>query len=192
MNMYDISRDLLNCEIYPGDPTPFIEPIRQMNCGDGVNLSAIYASLHTGTHVDAPYHYNYEGKTIEKMSLEHFIGPCYVLSAFGPINGEDVDRNISPSCSRLLIKGNGGAFLTPSGAFAISKLGIKLVGIDSTSISSEEDEAAVHKELLNSNIAILEGLNLSDVSNGKYFLFAPPVKISGADGAPARAVLLDL
>ena len=191
MNIYDISKDLLNCEIYSGDPMPFIEPIRQINYGDGVNLSAIYACLHTGTHIDAPYHYNNEGQTIEKLNLEYFIGTCYVLSATGEINGEDVDHNISSSCERLLIKGNGGAFLTPSGAFAISRLGMKLVGTDALSIAKENDEA-VHKELLNSNVAILEGLNLINIPNGKYFLFAPPIKIAGADGAPTRAVLIDV
>lgn len=74
--------------------------------------------------------------------------------------------------------------------FELCRFNIELVGIDSVSIASEENEGSVHRELLNNGIAVLEGINLSGIAPGEYFLFAPPIKIGGAEAAPCRALLI--
>ena len=96
----------------------------------------------------------------------------------------------APAPSSLLIKGEGRAFFTQSGAFALAQAGICLVGTDALSIAPPGDEAAPHEELLSAEIPILEGLDLSRVEPGTYFLCAFPLFLRGTEAAPARAVLL--
>lgn len=193
MNIIDISQDLLKAKVYPGDPEPRIHQVMRIEQGDPCNLSALYACVHTGTHADAPLHFVEGGKSIDEMPLEPYIGSCKVIDfAQGPITGSDIDNINLHKCERLLIKGCGKAFVTPSAAYEFSALGIKLIGIDMASVAGTDssNQSPTHKALLENNIAILEGLNLSEVTAGEYFLFAPPVKLGGRDGAPVRAVLI--
>ena len=190
MQIIDISRELFSTPAYPGDPAPYREAIRRMELGDGYNLTAFFSGCHSATHIDAPRHFLRDGKTLDQLPLAPFYGPCTVVPAEGLITGADIDRLAIPKGSRLLIKGEGRAFFTQSGAFALAQAGICLVGTDALSIAPPGDEAVPHEELLSAEIPILEGLYLSRVEPGAYFLCAFPLFLRGTEAAPARAVLL--
>lgn len=190
MEIYDVSRELLTAEPYPGDPRPSLERIRSMEAGEEYMLSAFYACCHSGTHADAPLHYIRDGKNAAEIPLSRCFGACTLLTAGGILTGQHMDQ-ILPYCEkRILFRGDGGAFLTPSAAFALSDAGILLVGTDAPSIASPDAEGETHRELLEREIVILEGLCFDNVPDGTYLLAAFPIKIHGAEGAPVRAVLI--
>lgn len=190
MKIIDISKRFFDCEIYPGDPRPEAETVDEIG-GDDCTYTVVHAGAHTGTHADAPLHFIPKGKTIDKIPLEPFIGPCTVIKVpSGVITGDYVDRNFPLHCSRLLIKGEGRAFFMDSSAQELADRGLLLIGTDALSVGSKGNEAAPHKAFLQEDIAILEGLDLSEVEPGEYFLFAPPVNYNGLEAAPVRAVLI--
>ncbi len=189
MKILDISREILTAQVYPGDPEPEYTWLTRITEGDECNLSKISMSLHTGTHVDAPYHYIEKGETIEAAQLEKFCGRCTVVTIKGMITGDDMEK-ILPYCkNKLLLHGDGKAFLTQSAAFVIADSGLELIGTDAISIAAPNEEMRVHKELLCSNVAVLEGLDLRKVKDGEYFLVAFPIKVGKLEAAPCRAVL---
>ncbi len=191
MKIIDISRDILTTEVYPGDPEPRIQQYQKMDEGDECNLSAIYMCLHNATHIDAPNHFIEDGATAEAFELERFIGECTVIEApEGPIHGAFVDENIREGCERILIKGNGKAYFSDSGAFALASLGVKLVGTDANSVGTHGAQTGPHRAFLQADIPLLEGLNLTEVAPGNYFLIAPPLSISGVEATPTRALLI--
>ena len=191
MRIFDITRELLSAPVYEGDPFPIVNRLLKIEDGDVCNLTAINMCLHTGTHVDAPSHYVEEGRTIEDIPLEKFIGDCKVISVFEKeLTGQDIDECGISGVKRLLIKGYGKANLTRSAAFVLVAEGVELIGIDAPSISTMEDQFEVHRILQLAGVIILEGLDLSVVQSGDYTLFAPPLKISGVEGAPCRAILM--
>lgn len=190
MEIIDISRDLMTAQVYEGDPVPKMERISRLDTGDECNLSALYACLHAGTHADAPRHFIENGEDIASLPLAPFIGPCRVIEIPGVVTGADIDRLFPKDCTRVLIKTGGEGYLHKSAADEIAIRAPLLLGIDSLSIGSPEEPRSAHRALLGAGVGVLEGLELSCVSPGDYFLFAPPVKIGSADGAPARAVLI--
>ncbi len=194
MKIYDISQEVFGCEVYPGDPAPEKKVISDMQNGDVCNLSAFSMCAHNGTHVDAPFHFYPEGKSVEKLPLEKFIGNAYVASFSGEISRKDaldIMRKASLACAdkRILIKGK--ATVTLDAARAFAEAGVVLVGNESQTVGPENSPAEVHLYLLEKEIVLLEGVRLSEVCDGAYFLFAAPINLSGADGAPCRAVLVD-
>lgn len=190
MKIIDISRDLFQTLPYPGDPAPSRDLIRRMELGDSCNLSGFYACCHSATHLDAPRHFIEDGGTVDQVDLSRCAGPCTVLEFDGIVTGAEIDR-LPPGCEkRLLIKGNGRAFLSESAAFALAEAGFLLVGTDAQSIATASDTQAPHLELLNAGIPILEGLDLSAAAPGNYFLTALPLRLGGAEAAPVRAALL--
>ena len=192
MKIIDISRKFFSCDVYPGDPEPKAEQILSVKNGDGCNLSAVYSGVHTGTHVDAPLHFIDGGDSIEKLPLDAFVGPCRVISVpQGVITGDYVDRHFPDHCERLIIKGNGRAFFMDSAAEEAVRRGLKLIGTDSLSVGCKGNQVAPHKAFLGAGVAVLEGLDLSEVSPGEYFLFSAPIAFDGLEGAPARAVLIE-
>ncbi len=191
MLLYDISTDILTAQVYEGDPQPTLEYIKSTEKGDDYNLSVLNTCLHTGTHIDSPYHYDEEGDKIEDMKLSVFYGKCTVVTIKGILTGEDMER-LLPYCKRrLLLHGDGEAYLSYSAAVVLADSNIQLIGTDSISVSTAFDEYRTHLEFARANIAVLEGLNLSGIRDGEYTLCAFPVKISGAEAAPCRAVLLE-
>ena len=188
--LYDISADMLKAKVYPGDPQPRLARVQTIDKDSDCNLSALFCCLHNGTHADAPLHFMDQGDSIDRLALEHFIGECYVLSVPpGPITGDYVERKFPVKYRRLLIKGNGHAYFHESGAAVLAERNMLLVGTDSNSVGISGSQARVHRAFLRENIAILEGLVLSEVPDGEYFLMAQPVKIGGEEAAPVRAVL---
>ncbi|MBQ8632898.1 MAG: cyclase family protein [Lachnospiraceae bacterium] len=195
MKIYDISQEVFSCAVFPGDPAPQREIMNDMNKGDLYNLTAIHMCAHNGTHVDAPYHFINDGKTIDQVSLEKFVGPCYVAEREGVVTAEDAkeilqkasDTNADAS-KRILIKGNAEVSLEAAEVFAKEK--IFLVGNESQTVGPENAPMAVHKVLLGADVVLLEGIRLAEVPEGVYLLNAAPLNLAGADGAPCRAILL--
>lgn len=190
MDFIDISKNIFEADVYPGDPVPVAEKISRMELGDDCNLTAMYACLHNGTHCDAPLHFIEDGVSIKDLDLSVFMGPCTVIEAGSVITGEIIDKYLPKGCERVLFKTQGG-FIHESAAGELALRGVKLVGIDSCSIDPQGDfEPLAHRAMLGAGIAVLEGLNLSGVEPGEYFLIAPPVNTGELEAAPVRAVLI--
>lgn len=191
MEIIDITKGVFSSEVYPGDPEPKKQNFQSIEKGDGCNLNAYFACCHAGTHVDAPLHFVEDGKSIDELSLVPFIGPCHVLDVpAGPITGEYVENCFPRGVRRILIKSQGEAYFLDHGAEALRNLGVMLVGTDALSVGTHGNQIAPHKAFLSKNIALLEGLDLTGVNVGNYFLIAPPVKLEGLEAAPARAILI--
>ncbi len=192
MKLIDISRKFFSCDIYPGDPEPTMEQICEIGENSECNLSVVRACVHTGTHADAPLHFISGGDSIDNLPLDPFVGPCRVIEVpEGVITGEYVDRYFPEDCERLLIKGGGKAFFMDSSAQELAQRNLKLIGTDSLSVGCKGNQTGPHKAFLGGGVAVLEGLDLSEVKPGNYFLFAPPVLYDGLEGAPVRAVLIE-
>lgn len=206
MKLYDISQEVFSCAVFPGDPAPKKETMSSMDDGALYNLTALHMCAHNGTHVDAPYHFINEGKTIEQISLDNFVGLCYVTEHEGVVTAEDAGKmlqkaeNLSHKCNlacdtdnackRILIKGN--AEVSAEGARVFAEAGILLVGNESQTVGPEQAPMEVHLILLGAGVILLEGIRLAAVPEGVYLLNAAPLNLGGADGAPCRAILLDM
>ena len=192
MKLYDISQEVFSCSVYPGDPAPRRERLCATASGDGYNLTAFSMCAHNGTHIDAPFHFLEHGKTVDKMELESFVGECYVARHSGDVTAEDARAILekSRSAARILIAGR--ATVTEDAARVFAGSLIRLLGNESQSVGPENAPMAVHLALLGRGIALLEGLVLSHVPEGRYFLSAAPLNLAEADGAPCRAYLIDM
>lgn len=197
MKIYDISQEVFNCEVFPGDIAPQKEEILRMNKGDIYNLTAFRMCAHNGTHIDAPFHFYKEGKTVEALALDKMVGYAYVAGHQGILTGDDAceilkrAENVDAKATkRILIKGD--AIVTLDAAKVFAKAGIELLGVESQSVGPEDAPMEVHKILLGAEVVLLEGVRLNAVSEGVYFLNAAPLSLSGADGAPCRAILIDM
>jgi len=194
--------------VWPGDPEMTAEPISQTANGDVFNMTLLRMSGHTGTHVDAPRHIVHEGATLDQIPLARWYGPCQVIEI--PEERTEIDvsdleqAGVLPETTRLLFKtGNSRRWrplpmpfeedyvaVTPAGARWIVERGLQLAGIDYLSIEGWADtENQTHRTLLNAGVLIVENLNLSGIEPGSYYLICLPLKLTGADGAPARALL---
>lgn len=183
----DITREWLSAPLYPGDPAPTLTKTADMHFGDVCNTSHIAACVHTGTHIDAPLHFFEGAGDITSVPLSVCCGDCCVIEAKGTLVGENIEGYTWVLPERVLFKGN--VRLSQSAAFVLIDAGVKLIGVEGTSVAPSTEEAEVHRLLLSSGVAILEGLDLSAVKTGQYMLFAAPLKIAGSDGAPVRAFL---
>lgn len=191
MNIIDISKDIMLCPVYDGDPKPQLKKLASISDGDECNISTLFACVHTGTHCDFPLHYIDGGKVADEIPLSSFIGECEVVEFYGEeISENDVFSLFSRNSQRILIKSNSKAHFNQSGAKAAAEFDLKLIGVDSDSIGLPTDEKNPHLAFMQKNIAIIENLYLDEVKEGKYFLFAPPIKIASSEGAFARAILI--
>lgn len=191
MKIYDITQELFSCEVYPGDPAPKKEILCSTRKGDVCNLTALSMCAHNGTHIDAPYHFFGEGKTVDMLSLTKTVGEAYVAEGNGDITAEDAAAMLKKAdgVSRILIKGN--VTVTAEAARVFADAGIDLLGNESQTVGPKNAPMEVHKILLSRDIVLLEGIRLSDVPEGKYLLCAQPVNLGGCDGAPVRAILIE-
>ena len=187
MKIYDITQELFSGKVYPGDPAPSYDRVQKMSEGALYNLTMLQMCAHNATHLDAPFHFYKDGKTIEQLDLSHCIGPCTVIDLL-EYEGENLINLLSICQKRLLIKGNG--IITLELAKLLNQYHIELVGIEGQSVGPVNAPMEVHLELLGKEVVILEGLVLDEVPQGEYFLFAAPLKLEGSDGAPCRAILL--
>ncbi len=191
MDFYDISRDILSTPPFDGDPMPQATLLCSIQGGDEYNLSQVSMCAHQATHIDAPKHFDDDGLDILGLKLSRFFGKCTVVTIEGILTGEDMEELLPHCKSRLILHGDGNAFLTASAAQVIAESGIKLIGTDAPSIAASFDEMRTHLELARADIAVLENLYLEGVKDGVYTLSAFPIKLSGLEAAPCRAVLID-
>ena len=192
MRIIDISQEVLSCKVYPGDPAPRGQRLMNMDEGELYNLSAFSMGAHNGTHVDAPAHFIKDGNTVEKLSLESFVGECYVARFDGEVSESDAVYIMHKAAEvgadkRILIAGS--AVVTAAAARVFTPL--LLIGNESQSVGPEDAPMEVHKILLSSGTVLLEGVVLDGVKEGRYFLSAAPLNLSGFEGAPVRAYLIE-
>ena len=189
----DISQEVFTCTVYPGDPAPVRSILSSIENGEVCNLTAISMCAHNGTHVDAPFHFIQDGKTIDRISLDCFIGPCWVSRHDGLVTGKDAAAILGKAHNenadkRILIAGK--ATVTEEAAKVFADHGVWLVGNESQTVGPEDAPKRVHEILLGSGAVLLEGIVLTDVAEGQYILHAAPLNLGGSDGAPCRAYLI--
>lgn len=197
MKIYDISQEVFGCEVFPGDPSPQKNATLSISKGDVCNLTDFSMCAHNGTHVDAPFHFYDDGKKIDEVALDKFIGYAYVAEHEGDISAEDARRMLEEakecdleSAKRILVKGNATVTAEAARFFADAKL--KLYGNESQTVGPEDAPKEVHLIMLGAEIVLLEGIRLGEVPEGAYLLNAAPINLGGADGAPCRAILISL
>ena len=195
MKIYEISQEVFGCKVFSGDPAPEREWLSQMTEGAQYNLTAFRMCAHNGTHVDAPYHFCPEGKTVNQVPLESFVGMAFVVFCQGNVTAEAAGEILkkAEACDarasrRILIGGK--ATLTTEAAEVFARAGILLYGNESQTVGPEDAPMEVHKKLLGAGTVLLEGIRLGEVPEGAYFLYAAPINLGGAEGAPCRAVLI--
>ena len=197
MKLYDISQEVFDCTVFPGDPKPQNIKVSDMKDGALYNLTEIHMCAHNGTHVDSPYHFIDDGKTIDEIPLEKFIGPAYVAEHTGDVSAEDAKKILAragagnaEAAKRLLLKGN--LTVTTEAAQVFADAGVYLIGNESQTVGPENAPMQVHLILLGAEVVLLEGIRLGEVPEGTYLLNAAPLNLGGSDGAPCRAVLMDM
>ena len=199
MKIYDISQEVFGCAVYPGDPSPERQVMLSISEGKMCNLTAFNMCAHNGTHVDAPFHFINEGRTIDQVDIDRFVGYCYVASHDGDITAEDAKKIMDRAkdaagdtdCyNRILVKGE--ATMTEEAAKVFADNKIKLFGNESQTVGPLEAPMEVHLIMLGAEIVLLEGIRLSEVDDGVYLLNSAPLNLGGSDGAPCRAILMSL
>ena len=204
--IYDVSMPLRDGMPYYAGSTPFHRSLtHELAKGQPVNESKLEMGAHNGTHIDAPLHFEKGGFSADAVPLENLIGPARLLHfpRRDCIDRSDLENLDWRDVERVLFRTRnsdhwaaGGAFdpnfvyLTGGGATFLAERNVRLVGIDSLGIEQfGNKEHPAHHTLLQKGITILEGLYLVDVPPGDYTLFCGPLRIMGADGAPARVFL---
>jgi arylformamidase len=205
--MFDISLPIVSGGLtFPSDPPIRISPHQSIAEGDPANVSALGFGSHTGTHVDAPSHFIPGGGPVDAIPLERLVGPAVVLEFPDDVMAIDAvalrSRDLGGT-RRALFRTRNSAFLrapgftpdytylTADGADYLLRQGVELVGIDYLSIERfDSGDYPVHRMLLQRQVAIVEGLDLSGVPAGRYELICLPLRLAGLDGAPVRAVLI--
>ena len=211
MKIYDISVLVWDgLPTWPGDPKLMMDLASSIALGNVANVTHLDMGAHTGTHLDAPFHFDKNGSGIDQLPLETLIGPCRVFDltdVTGDITAAALEKCDWRGVKRALFKtrnsrhwaqgdqefDKGFTALGADSAAHLIEHGVELVGIDYLSVEAFGSKAhPVHEILLGMGVVIVESLNLSEVPAGDYELIALPVKLKGADGAPARVVLRTL
>ena len=207
MSFHDISLKLTGETVRWVTAPPFeLEERRRMSKGDPNNSSALNMSVHSGTHIDAPFHFVADGNTIDQLPLERFIGPAlvYAVEAKRYITKEHVAGIRLDGATRVLFKTRNSELLhqreydpdfvafSVEAAQSLVELGVELVGLDYLSVAHADEQVPVHRAFLDHGVVLLEGIDLSAVAPGRYELMCLPIPIGDSDGAPCRAVLRDL
>lgn len=208
MTIYDVTMTLRpGMPVYPGEPGPQILYLKRIGGNSSANVSEISMGSHCGTHVDAPHHFIDGRATVEELPLEALLGPVYVVEHTGEahITAADLERfGLPADARRLLVKTRNGRFaaddqfhqdfvgLEPDAGGWLARRGFLLVGIDYLSIERFAAQThEVHLTLLEAGVVVLEGLDLRAVRPGRYNIACAPLKMAGAEGAPARVFLWD-
>lgn len=194
---------------WPSDPSVHIERVSKIEEGANANVSKVEMGLHTGTHLDAPYHFLPDGARLESLTLDVLIGPAQVVEVpeqFAEINAEVLRQvSLAEGVQRVLFKTRNSRFwaqgekefrpdfvgITQDGAEYLVEQGVRLVGIDYLSVAPYKRSRPTHEVLLRAGVVIIEGLDLSQVRPGLYHLICLPIKFQGVEGGPARAILVE-
>lgn len=195
MKIYDISQEVFGCVVFLGDPAPKKNEISSMENGALYNLTSFSMCAHNGTHIDSPRHFIKDGKAVDELSLEPFVGMAYVKEHSGEVTEADAKEIIEKakaqnqeSAKRILLKGDLEVSLEASKVFASA--GVLLLGNESQTVGPKDSPMAVHLVLLSAGVVLLEGIRLSEIPEGVCFLNAAPINLAGSDGAPCRAILI--
>ncbi|MBN1780814.1 cyclase family protein [bacterium] len=200
-----ISREL---PVFPGDPEFRMHALTSMDRGDEWNNHELVMGTHTGTHIDAPLHFFINGRSVDRLDPAVLVGPVLVMDVRGTrritdrvLNALEPDARaerilfLSDNTARGVLHRNpvqdDYVALDKSAAEWLVRHRCRLAGIDAFSIAPEDDQSDVHTVLLEAEMVIIEGLDLAGIGPGMYWLAALPLKIEGADGAPARVFLMD-
>jgi arylformamidase len=205
MKYYDISVPLSNeMPVWPTNEPVVISLAKSVEEGASSTVTNLQINSHTGTHIDAPSHMFPDKKSINDISLESLMGEVQVIYIDNneKVDSEELQKKLKSSVKKIIFKTRNSArwaegkffsdyvYLTEDGAWFLVEQGIKVVGIDYLSLDKFDDKSHVpHKVLLSQDVVIIEGLDLSKVEPGIYELICLPLKLEGADGAPARVVL---
>ena len=204
-SFYDVTLTISDTLIaWPTDPVVSIRKTSVISRGDAWNLSELKFGSHCGTHIDAPYHVDENGITVDQIPLDALIGK---VTVFDIKNKEKIDvEDLNPleieNCERVIFKTINSTYwnrtqftknfvyITKEAATCLAENNVKLIGIDSLSIDQFDNMPAdAHHILLKKGVIIIEGLDLNKVKPGDYELIALPLKIKDGDGSPARVVL---
>uniref|UniRef100_A0A831UBX8 Kynurenine formamidase n=1 Tax=Geobacter metallireducens TaxID=28232 RepID=A0A831UBX8_GEOME len=204
MTIHDITVPLSpDLPVYPGDPSVAFEPVTRIARGDTANVTRITMTTHSGTHLDVPSHCRDGGATVDHLPLSLLMGKARVLDlrGTGAIGRRELARLPARGEERVLLLTDNSLLwdrpgfqddfthLTEEGAAYLIEAGVRLVGIDYLSIEGIASGITVHRMLLDAGVVILEGITLADVEPGEYELVCLPLRVTGGDGAPARAIL---
>jgi arylformamidase len=205
--LYDISPPIdARLAVWPGDTPPAREVLLDRHRGDNITLSTLRATVHLGAHADAFSHVEADAPSIEARPLEDYLGPCDLVRVHVGRNERVGMRHLdleSISTERLLIAtgtypdprafSTDFAAIEPSLVEALHQCGVRLIGIDTPSVDLfDSKDLPTHQTFVRLNIAILEGLVLTSVPEGRYELIALPLRLVGYDASPIRAVLRSL
>ncbi len=208
MRFYDITVPIRpDMPVFPNNPSPSIERTRLISAGANANMSVITLGSHTGTHVDAPCHFEESGGTVDQIPLDVLMGRVRVVEIMteGNITAADLEHASLPhGLRRVLFKTRNSEFwdsnefrfdycgLAPDASLWLVERGLRLVGVDCLSVEpSGPKDYSTHHSLLGRGIAVIEGVDLRKVPPGDYTLVCLPLPIKGGDGSPARAVLIE-
>jgi arylformamidase len=201
--IYDISPPISErLAVWPGDTPPSREVLCDMKGGANLTLSTLHATVHLGAHADAPNHYGRNAPGIDERALDLYIGPCQVLTVDAP-RATRIEAAMLPCAiefPRVLFHtgtfpdpaewNDDFAALSPRLVQSLADQGVRLIGIDTPSVDlSDSKDLPAHKMFLQHDMAILEGLVLTGVPDGRYELIALPLKLVGFDASPVRAIL---
>jgi arylformamidase len=205
-NLIDVSMDVFTgMTVWPGDEGVVLERTDSLEQGAAANVSRLRCSVHTGTHVDAPLHFIAGGRGIDRLPLEILCGPAWTAEFPGvdTISADHLDgAGIPADIRRLLVKTSNSesdaardpfrerfAGIGAGAAEWILRRGVRLLGVDYLSVSAGDRIIPVHRMLLQSETVIVEGLRLAEAPPGPCRFYCLPLKLIGADGAPARAMV---
>lgn len=210
MRIHDVSLTVgEGLPVWPGDPPVVLHPLARIADGAEANVSKVSCGVHVGTHVDAPRHFVEGGAGVEALDLDTMVGPATLAEFPGvdTIDVEDLERmELRDGVERLLLKTSNSDLwrrgvrdfvknyvaISPDAAQWVVDRGIRLIGVDYLSVQLFSDpEPTTHRVLLGNGVVVVEGLNFSRVAAGTYQLICLPWKLAGADGAPARVVLVE-
>lgn len=203
MEWIDITHPLrTGMPVWPGD-TPFSYQLGMVKAENGVvNVGELHLSTHTGTHIDAPFHFDDEGKRVHQLDLSLYMGPVYVLhvpdvAMIGPEHLQTLARG---NYRRVIIRTDSWkdpdqfpkeyTAIDPAVAPVLKEMGVELLGLDTPSVDPVDSKVLeAHHALHQLGVHILESAVLTGVDEGMYELIALPLHIAGGDGSPVRAVL---
>ncbi|WP_416149760.1 cyclase family protein [Salipaludibacillus sp. HK11] len=205
MKYIDITRPLFEgMKVWPGDYDFKFTSSMSIRKGDNVNVGKIEMSTHTGTHLDAPYHYDEDGITIDEIPLDAVCGECLVVETgtVSVIDEEVINTMDLKGITKILFKTTKNEevynydhfpVISEKAAISLSEIGVQLIGTDAPSVDPLTSKSLdAHHAFKRGGVFILEGVDLHHVAAGIYDLIALPLKLEGGDGSPVRALLKEI
>lgn len=209
MKIHDISLPVFpGMVVWPDNPNVTLRRTSDQAKGDLATVSELALGVHTGTHLDAPLHFVPGGAGVDALSLDALCGPARVHHALEAdvLSAEEFEKmNVPTGTERLLVRtrnsgewardarafNTGYVAVTADGARWLVERGVRVIGVDYLSVAIYADLFTPHDILLRAGVIPVEGLNLNGIAPGKYTLYCLPLNLVGADGAPARAILVE-